>query len=340
MNYELQQPSFRNLMRKALSNTYYSKTFSAVAIALIVALSLLPFIALCWYAHPSGDDFLTGNDVRKHGHWGYIGFTYLQWSGRYTSLAFQSLLNPVAYGNTTEGYGLVCLLVLLLLLGACYLLFRALLGEQFQQKYLWLSSGVFVALFLLQMPSPAEGIYWITSAYNYLLPASLTLILLAALVSHASAPTRAARRKCLLISALLTVLLVGSNETNSLPLLIGLLGFTALRYIQHRRLDWDYLFLCAVLLGACIVAFAAPGNYVRLNQATRYIRLLDCVHHAASAAYRCLIDWTGNGVLPAITLLLLPLGHRLSRIPDLPLNRVAQNPFLLGSSWWLRWWLS
>ncbi|SMB82325.1 hypothetical protein SAMN00120144_2167 [Hymenobacter roseosalivarius DSM 11622] len=317
-------------MRKALFYTYYSKRLSAIVIASIAVLTLLPFVALCWYAHPSGDDFLTANDVRKHGHWGYIAFMYMQWTGRYTAAALWGLANPVAYGNTTEDYGLVCLLILLLLLGASYVLFRALLGEHLKRKYSWLGSGVFVALFLLQMPSPAEGLYWIASAYNYLLPASLTLVLLAVLVHHASTPTQAARRKWLLISALLTVLVVGSNETISLPLLIWVLSFTALRYIQQRRLNWEHLFLCAVLIAACIVAFAAPGNYVRLNQATRYIGLLDCVHHAASAAYRCLIDWTGNGVLPAITLLLMPLGYRLSRIPDLPLNRVAQNPFFIG----------
>ena len=317
-------------MRKALPITSYRQSLGPVVIALIAALSLLPFFALCWYAHPSGDDFLAGNEVRKHGHWGYIAFMYMQWTGRYTAAALWGLANPVAYGNTMEGYGLVCLLILLFLLGASYVLFRALLGEQFKRKYSWLSSGVFVALFLLQMPSPAEGLYWIASGYNYLLPASLTLVLLAALVRHASAPVQATRRKWLLISAFLTVLVAGSNETIALPLLIWVLGFTALRYVRHRRPDWDYVFLCTVLAGACVVAFAAPGNYVRLNQATRYIGLLDCVHHAASAAYRCLIDWTGNGVLPVITLLLMPLGYRLSLIPELPLNRVAQNPFFIG----------
>lgn len=310
--------------------TYRRERLVPLIIAFLAVLSLLPFVALCWYAHPSGDDFLTGNEVRKRGHWGYIAFMYLQWTGRYTAATLWGLANPVAYGNTTEGYGLVCLLILLLLLGAGYVLFRALLGQYCKRKYSWLGSAVLVALFVFQMPSPAEGLYWIASAYNYLLPASLTLVWLAALIHHATAPTQANRRKWLLIAALLTVLVVGSNETISLPLLIWVLSFTALRYIQHRRLVWEYLFLSAVLIAACIVAFAAPGNYVRLNQATRYIGLLDCVHHAASAAYRCLLDWTGNGVLPTITLLLMPLGYRLSRLPDLPLNRVAQNPFFIG----------
>ncbi|TGE26597.1 DUF6056 family protein [Hymenobacter metallicola] len=301
-------------------------TTRLVLLGLAAALALLPFLVLCWYAHPSADDFLTANDVRKHGHWGYIGYMYMQWTGRYTAATLWGLVNPVAYGNTTEGYGLVCLLGLLGLPTALYLLVRALLGRQFPSHYSWLAAGGLTSLFLFQMPSPAEGFYWITSSYNYLVPACLTLLWLAALVRHAQAPTPAARRTWLAGAALLAVLVIGGNETNALPVLVGTISFTLLRCIQRRTLDWEYLLLSAVVVGACAVAFLAPGNFVRLHGHQQQYSLLKAADRGALSAYRSLINWMGNGVLLSVTVLLAPVSSRLSRHPDLPLNQLARRP--------------
>ncbi|MCB2410423.1 DUF6056 family protein [Hymenobacter lucidus] len=316
-------------MKAALSPTRFSQSTVSFLIGITGVLSLLPFVALCWYAHPSADDFLTANDVSKHGHWGYISYMYYHWTGRYTAAALWGLLNPVAYGYITEGYGLVCLLMILLLPVAAYLLFRVLLGEQYKRRYAWLAAGALTALFLFQMPSPAEGFYWITSDYNYMVPACLTLLLLGALVRHANMPAGAARRKWLGVAALLASVVVGGNETNALPLLVGLGSFTLLRCIQQRRIDWEYMLLSAVVVAACAVAFLAPGNFVRMHEHRQQYTVLQAVDRGALSAYRCLINWLGNGVLLAITVLLAPLSYRLSRVPDLPLNRLAQNPLFI-----------
>lgn len=307
--------SFRNLLGPAV-------------LAVASVLCLLPFLALCWYAHPSADDFLTANDVRRHGHLGYVPFMYQTWTGRYTSALLWGVLNPVAYGNIKEGYGVVCLLLLLALPVALYVLLRTLLVGQFSRGTLWVSSGVLAGLFLFQMPSPAEGFYWITSTYNYVLPALLTLLWLAALARHASAPTPAAQCKWLGIAALLAVVVIGGNETNAVPLALGVTGFTALRCLQRRRLEWSYIALSAVVVLACAVAFLAPGNFVRMGQQHQY-SLWESFDKGALSAYRSVVNWLGNGVLVALTVLLLPVSYRLRQVPNLPLNRLAQNPLFI-----------
>jgi hypothetical protein len=254
---------------------------------------------------------------------------YMHWTGRYTAATLWGLFNPVAYGNTKEGYGLVCVLVMLGLPAGFYLLLQALLGGRFKRRYLWLSAGILTGLFLFQMPSPAEGFYWITSNYNYLIPACLSLVLLAALVRHANAPAPAARRKWLATAALLAVVVVGGNETNALPVLAGVVGFTLLRCLQLRRINWEYAVLSAVVVMACAVAFLAPGNFVRLHEHTQQYGLLKAADRGALSAYRSLINWIGNGALVAITVLLAPLSYRLSRLTELPLNRLAQNPLFI-----------
>ncbi|KUG06005.1 DUF6056 family protein [Solirubrum puertoriconensis] len=301
-------------------------TLGRVVVGLAIVLGILPFAALCWYAHPSADDFLTANQVQEHGHWGYISYMYMQWTGRYTSAALWGLLSPVAYGNITEGYGAVCLLHVLGLPVACYVLLKTLLGAQFSKGTVWLASGVLALLFLFQMPSPAEAFYWITSNYNYILPAYLTLGWLAALLCLGAAKTTSGRRKWFIVTAVLAVVVVGGNETNALPMLFGTAGITLLQSLRQRRIAWVYVALSTLLVVACAVAFLAPGNYVRLAQSARQFTMLQAADKAALATYRTLIGWVGNGVLLAITVLLLPVSFRLSRVPGLPLNRLAQRP--------------
>ncbi|KAA9333175.1 hypothetical protein F0P96_09350 [Hymenobacter busanensis] len=300
-----------------------------ILLAAFAVLCLLPFLVLCWYAHPSADDFLQANDVRKHGHWGYMPYMYLNWTGRYTSLLLWGLLHPVVYGNTTEGYGLVCLALLAALPCAFYALFRSLLAGAFRRYQLWLAAGIGTALFLLQMPSPAEAFYWITSTYNYLLPALLTLLWLAVVVRHAVATQPAACCRWLVAASLLAVVIIGGNETNALPLAVGVTGFTVMRSLQRRRILWHYVALTAVVGLACAAAFLAPGNFMRMGQPDQQFPLPQAVQLAVQSAYQSVANWLGNGVLIAFTVLLAPLSYRLWRLPDLPLNRLAQNPLFI-----------
>ncbi len=184
-------------------------------------------------------------------------------------------------------------------------------------------------LFLFQMPSPAEGFYWLTCSYNYLLPACVALLWLAILARHNVTTDRVARKRLLLVAALLAFVAVGANETVALPMLLGVVGTTMLRCMQQRRPDWEYVFLSGVVVVACGIAFLAPGNFVRLNQPVRHFTPLECVRHALSAAYRCLMGWLGNGLLLAMVTLLAPIGYRLSRALALPLNRLTRNPFFI-----------
>lgn len=298
-------------------------------LAVATGLCLLPFLALCWYAHPSADDFLQATDVHKHGRWGYMPHMYLTWTGRYTSIVLWALLNPVQYGgNITGGYGAICLLLLLALPVVLYVLLRTLLAREYRRRTLWLASGVLTSLLLWQLPSPAEAFYWIVSGYNYLLPALLTLLWLAVLVRHAGAGSPTEKRNWLVLAGLLAVLIIGGNETNAVPLAVGVTGFTALRTLQQRRLPWGYVWLSAVVAAACAAAFLAPGNFARLGPASKY-SVLESIDKGALSAYRLVCNWLGNGALPALTLLLLPASFRLRRVVGLPLNRLARNPVFI-----------
>ena len=292
-------------------------------------LGVLPLFILCWYAHPSADDFLQANDVRKHGHWGYLQYMYLHWTGRYTAMLGWSFLNPVSYGQVKAGYGLVCLLLLLALLSALVFLIHTLVwGAHLTTRQLWLTGAGALLLITYYLPSTAEYFYWLTGGgYNYLLPGILLLLALAMLaVRLRSSPPR--QRYYLAATAVLLVLAVGCNETIALPTLLTTWGIVLLESGRQRRPVGLGVAL-AVTVG-CAVSFLAPGNADRMieERAVSPGILASGLSAIKFTAY-CLINWLGNGVLLVVTVLLVPTFAHLANLPALPINRLARRPLLL-----------
>ncbi|UOG75024.1 DUF6056 family protein [Hymenobacter tibetensis] len=282
---------------------------------------------LCWYAHPSADDFLTANDVHKHGHWGFVQHMYLNWTGRYSSLLAQSFLNPVSYGNDKAGYGLVCLLFLLLLLVCLVLLLRTLLlGAGLTARQLWQAGASLLLLFTYQLPSMAEGFYWLTSSFNYMLSAIVLLLALASLAMHVRT-THQGNSRYLTAVAVLLFLIPSFNESVALPLLVTVWGFTLLNAKRQHWAEWQVAL--AISMG-CAVSFLAPGNTVRSLKILaippdRFALTLNDIKYTAY----CLVSWVGSGVLVVVTLLLVPLFARLTQLPELPINRLTRQPIVL-----------
>ncbi len=293
----------------------------------LVWLGILPLFILCWYAHPSADDFLQANDVRKHGHWGYMQHMYLHWTGRYTAMLGWSFFNPVSYGHDKAGYGLVCFLLLGLLLVALVLALRAWLrGAGLTSRQLWQAGAGALLLIVYQLPSTAEWFYWLTSSFNYLMPAILLLLALALLARHVQQGPLTRRYQVIL--ALLLFLIVGCNETIAVPVLLIVWFFMLLESRKQRRLvSWQIAL--AVTVG-CAVAFLAPGNSARMQEEQVVSPgVLGSVLRIINLMTYCLVNWLGNGVLVVVTLLLVPVFARLARLPGLPLNQLVRYPLLL-----------
>jgi hypothetical protein len=212
------------------------------------------------------------------------------------------------------------------MLGGFYALLRGLLPNTFGRRTLWLGSGVLLLLLLFQLPSLAEGLYWVTGVYNYLLPGMLALLWLAMLAQQANQRTPGTR--WLLLALLLQTVVIGANEIVALPLLVGLGTFTVVRTVQQRRLPRAYALLTLAAAAACTFSFAAPGNFVRMAGEPQHYGLVKAGILAAAAAAYCVVNWLGNGVLLAVTVLLLPLSTRLAQRPGLPINQLARNPVL------------
>lgn len=298
--------------------------------SLAIWLGILPFFLLCFYAHPSADDFLQANDVSKHGHWGYLRYMYLHWTGRYTAMLAWSFFNPVSYGQEKTGYGLVCLLLLVLFLIAIVTLIHALLrGAGLTTRQLWQAGAGALLLITFQLPSTAEYFYWLTSSFNYLMPGILLLLSLAALSTYAyQESAEPAKRIYLVIASVLLFLIVGCNESIAVPILLTTWGYAALESLRQRRLVGLGIVLVVGL--GCAMAFLAPGNIARTEE-EQNIRpdLITSAGRVVVFMSYCLVNWFGNGILLVVTLLLTPVFARFAQVPHLPLNQVVQHRVFL-----------
>ena len=310
------------------TNTHLLRRIGSRLGIISIWLGILPFFLLCWYAHPSADDFLTANDINKHGHVGYLKYMYLHWAGRYTAIASWSFLNPVSFGHIKQGYGPVCFLLLALLLASIALLIRALLqGSKLTAWQLWHIGASALLLITYNLPSTAECFYWLTSGFNYLLPGILVLLALATLATS-TIKQYPIRRHYLIATGVLLFLAVGCNETIAVPVLLTAWGFAAMETWRRQRAVGITIAL-AVSTG-CALAFLAPGNAARMAvEGSAQPGLLPAGLGIIKFTAYCLVIWLGNGILIVVTLLLIPVFARLARLTALPINHLVRYPILL-----------
>ncbi|GAA4038656.1 hypothetical protein GCM10022409_25270 [Hymenobacter glaciei] len=233
-------------------------------------------------------------------------------------------INPLAHG-LLEYYWLSPLLVLAALVLGAWQLCRALLNPPHRAP----ATALLLMLVLVQLPSPAEGLYWLTGAWAYLLSGAIALSWGAQLVR--AAQTRSPLH--FVAAGMLTVVLMGTNFVTA-ALLAGLLLLLVLRSKAGQRAPW--LVLTALALVCLGVAVAAPGNVHRLATVQapqlglgRQVVLAVC--KAGVAATYSLLNWFGNGLLLAVTLLLVPAMGRLALQPTLALQRLTRSPWLLSA---------
>ena len=288
------------------------------------AFCLLPLVVLAFRSHPALDDFGFAGAARPLGWWAFQAWEYQHWQGTYTTNALLTGLNPLAYG-ALEYYWLSPLLVLAALVLGAWQLCAALLDPPHRGP----ATALLLMLVLVQFPSPAEGLYWLTGAWAYLLSGAGALCWGALLA-------RAARTRLpfhFIAAGMLTVVLMGTNYVTA-ALLVGVLLMILLRSEAGRRTPW--LVLTALALACLGVALAAPGNAYRLAsvhapQLAPGPHVVLAVARAGVAASYALLNWLGNGLLLAGTLLLVPTMGKLAAHPTPALQRLTRSPLLLSA---------
>jgi Family of unknown function (DUF6056) len=261
------------------------------------------FIAGCLFVHPIADDFDFASNARDAGVATAWRQQYLTWNGRYASNLL-ALAIPLP-GHTLIGYRTAVASMLAATVAGLYLFMRALAPEGFTRGEIVTGALALCVLYLCQMPSIGEGIYWYTSAVTY--HAALVL----AAVHFACVAYSRRRMPALAAAIALGVAVAGFNEVIMLMLLAvyGALFLVVATAAGPERVRFSTLL--AVTAVCVVVVAGSPGNGARLDEYPLRHQLGRSAALTALQTIRFLTAWVSSGPLLIASMLWLPHASRV-----------------------------
>lgn len=242
----------------------------------------------------------------------------MNWTGRYFSTNTAFRINPLIAGpleihGSLAAYRLYSFLLILLLAASIWLLLYKLLKQYFGVVKVSALTALLLSLYLLQMPSVSEGIFWMPGYLTYQLPNCMMLLLLVLLTGFFRTEKRKHKTACIGFAAILCSAVVGSNEMSVV------MAFTTTLFILyakwHDKRNRPYLlFLFGVCVIACLVAVLAPGNYARMEDHPDAKKPLWSVIYAAFLTGLSFYRWLAPVLLATVLYAFywgLPLTDRL-----------------------------
>jgi len=232
-----------------------------VAVLLLLtgaAVSLLPRIALTFYAYPSADDFCIVNETRDDGFWYMQLHSYLTWTGRYSAVFLESITSQF---DLIDGYPWVALLTLLMTLAAIHALVASVIGRDMSRLRVAPISLTVAAVFIGGLPSTVEAFYWIPAAASYqwgIITYLFWLSLLMLRVRRGDGRERPVWQAALIVT--LTLMLPGFNEVSAPIVFATTGGFMFAERWRGRGHDRFLFVLLGIIVLLTAVCFVAPGN--------------------------------------------------------------------------------
>ena len=247
-------------------------SYKLIKYLLIAALllSLVPLLALGFYAVPAADDFSYG----AYAHLAYKESgslfaalsgalektveSYFNWQGTFSAILLMSI-QPAVF---SEGlYALTPLIMLAAFVFGSFMFCRAFFaGLLGLERELGDIADALISLISVQlMPSPVQGLYWFNGAVYYVFFHGLALAACAvaiALVREGGAGKTAAL-------CLMCLVLGGGNYVTALSAAILFVAAVGLMALVKNR-NWRRLLLpMLVFFASFAISIAAPGNAVR-----------------------------------------------------------------------------
>jgi hypothetical protein len=269
---------------------------------IVLALAVLPFVALTAFSHPSNDDWGTALSVAHRGVLGHTAYLWRTWSGRYTGI-FAASLDPITWGSFA-GHRLLVLCYIAILAAAALALVATIAPSRIGLHGCVAVALGFLALHLQGMPDPATGIYWLNGVSCYVLGEALLLSSIACVV----VAERSAGARAWLWTALGAPLVVGAAGTNEIAMLLldGFLLVAVAVAVRQGRSPWRVASLLLLALGGTLAVLLAPGTLARLAlQKSDGHDLTVAVAAAGETAVRQAILWSLAPLAPGAILLAL-----------------------------------
>lgn len=268
---------------------------------LLLALFVItPFVILCFYAHPSADDWYMAAAGRDRGVIGAGLYWYAQMSGRIIQQGITSL-HPIRLGITA--YHFWCLGLLMGLGAAMHEAMRRWLPELGREMRLVLTA-VSLMLYLWAMRSPAQAFYWVNGGNTYILAGSLQLFMLALL---GYAQTHGAGVKTHLLAALIAITASWCSELAMGLQFVCLIIFAVFTWLEKKTVPRVLITLILATAVAAVVMFLSPGVPLRMGTYSNEVKShpIPALLLSAKLTIIHLITWLTQAPFFLLSLLLL-----------------------------------
>lgn len=299
---------------------------------LLTVCCVAPFVILCFYAHPSADDWYMASAGRDRGFWEANWQWYREISGRVASQGLTTL-HPILLGSLP--YQLWCLGFLAGLAAGFYTLVSVVLAES-SRPFRALLMGLAMVLVLWGMRSPAQGIYWVNGANIYTVSAILQLFL-AALVARAwlkpDQPASAASFGGVVLLAAGAAL---STELGMALQLVVLALLAGLQWWEQRRVHALLVIAILATVAASLVIFLSPGLPLRMKTFDNDIhgRLVPALVLSARLSISCAGAWLTTAPFFLLSLPLLAWWPvRVMSRPQAWVRVALSILLMIGTTW-------
>lgn len=233
------------------------------AIIIFLFLTIVPFLVLSFYAHPSWDDFMYAYYSDVKGFWEAQKIWYMTWSGRFFSTAFLSFANPLVFRSIT-GYKIMTFLLILATFAVIYYAVSAFFRDSVKTRSKILASLSLCYLYLSGLPSVSLALYWHSSVVIYQV-ANIAMLLIFVLLLKMYSDDGIKSKINIFIVCILIFVVSGSNEISMLSIVVLFLMLFISNIIIFKKIDGLLLLFAGVSVISFLIVYMAPGNSVRLQ---------------------------------------------------------------------------
>ena len=270
------------------------------------------------YNYPAADDYTNYAGMLKYAPDGKItgllsfittivrraGSIYGSWQGTYFSNVL-FCFNPLFI--SINMYKFTSFVSQLFWIYSIYFLFKSLANKKNLRDYL-LIGIVFLLFSILFMYSISQGLYWIISLDLYLIPYSLSLILVGFLIRY----LKTNKKVWFNSSIILAILLGGTNYSTGL--FVGFVLFMITLYLFIKNDDRKFKFLTLTIVYAIAFAFnvLCPGNNKRVKEKEEF-SILQFINISIVNSYKMVKYLLFKTLYVPFMILLMPTIKKLVR---------------------------
>jgi hypothetical protein len=230
-------------------------------VLLLLLISLFPYLYISFYANPIADDYCNANWSMGKTFWENFTYLFLYIGGRYSANTL-FYFHPLAY-HSLKAYKLAPASLIIMTIFSFYYFFRSITSRLFSKINSWNASILFVLLYLFQMPSLAQGIYFYNSACVYQMGLIVSMLYFGLLYEYYCGKFTFNKAVHLFLLAITLIACVGFNEVLTLVLLCFHYLILFLLKEQEKKIGADWIFIVSICTLASLVMLFAPGNFLR-----------------------------------------------------------------------------